>query len=85
MSGAVYLLCAATSLVCAGLLFRAYGGNALRLLLWSALCFVGLTIDNILLFIDITMTPHTDLSAWRNLPALAGLSVLLYGLVWDAK
>jgi hypothetical protein len=28
--------------------------------------------------------PELDLSIWRSLPVLAGLAVLLYGLVWDA-
>lgn len=34
------------------LLFRAYAANGMRLLLWSALCFVGLSVNNVLLFFD---------------------------------
>ena len=85
MPGAVYLLGAATTLICAGLLFRAFRQNRMRLLLWSALCFLGLTFDNIMLFVDVVLTPHIDLSAWRHLPGLLGLVLLLYGMIWDAK
>lgn len=85
MSAAVYVLCAATSLACAALLLRGYWQNRLRLLLWSGLCFVGLGIDNVILFLDLVILPDLDLSLWRRLAALGGLSILLYGLIWDAK
>ncbi len=29
--------------------------------------------------------PSVDLSAIRTLPALAGIALLLYGLIWDAR
>ena len=35
------------------LLFRGYARSGLRLLLWSALCFVCLTLNNVLLFVDL--------------------------------
>jgi hypothetical protein len=85
MSGAVYLLYAATSLACAALLFRGYRRNGPRLLLWSSLCFLGLTLDNVFLFIDLFLLPQIDLSTWRSLPAVIGLTALLYGLIWDAR
>jgi hypothetical protein len=85
MPGAVYLLCSATALLCAALLLRAFWRNRTRLLLWSGLCFVGLALDNVFLFTDLIVFPHVDLSVWRSLPALAGLSLLLYGLIWDAR
>lgn len=47
---AVYILCAVTSVLCAGLLVRSYLRSRVRLLLWSALCFVGLAVNNVLLF-----------------------------------
>ncbi len=84
MAEAVYLLCAATSLVCAFLLLRAWRTGRQRLLLWSSLCFVALAANNLLLFIDRVILPTTvDLSAWRSLVAAVGLAVLLYGLIWD--
>lgn len=85
MAEVVYILCALTSLTCAALLLRSYARNRARLLLWSGLCFSGFALNNILLFIDVSMWPDTDLSIVRALPALIGLLFLLYGLVWDAK
>lgn len=85
MAKAVYLLCALTSLACAVLLFRAYRGSRSRLLLWSALCFVGLALNNGILVVDRMVVPDVDLSLGRQIPALAGVALLLYGLVWDVE
>jgi hypothetical protein len=85
MVGLVYLLCAATSLLCAAMLFRAYRKQRVRLLFWSGLCFLGLMIDNMMLYIDVVMIPEVDLSLWRKMPGLIALAVLLYGLVWESK
>ncbi len=85
MSIAVYLLCAATSLTCAVMLFKSYLVNHTRLLLWSALCFLGFTVNNVLLFVDLVVVPSVDLTLWRHLSALFGLVLLLYGLIWDAR
>jgi hypothetical protein len=85
MAAAVYVLCALTSLACAILLLRAYQARKVRLLLWSGLAFVGFTFGNMMLVVDRVVTgPEVDLSIWRSLPVLAGLAVLIYGLVWDA-
>ena len=81
----VYALCGLTSILCAALLARGYRQSGTRLLLWSALCFAGLALNNVILFIDLRVVPTVDLSVWRSLPALAGLVVLIYGLVWDAR
>jgi len=84
MAEAVYLLCAATSMVCAGLLLRAWTRGRQRLLLWSSICFVALAANNVLLFVDRVILPTTvDLSLFRSLVGLAGLAILLYGLIWD--
>lgn len=80
----VYVLCALTSLACAVLLLRGYFRTRVRLLLWSGLCFVGLAVNNALLVVDVN-TLTTDLSNWRTLPALAGVSLLVYGLIWDSR
>lgn len=85
MAKAVFLLCALTSLACAVLLLRAYGRRRSRLLLWSGLCFVGLALNNGLLVVDRLILPQVDLSVWRQVPATAGIALLLYGLVWDAE
>jgi hypothetical protein len=85
MGEAVYFLCALTSAACAALLLRSYARRRTRLLLWCALCFVGLAINNGLLFIDLVVVPDVDLSLVRQVPALAGLLLLLHGLVWDTR
>ncbi len=84
MAKAVFLLCALTSLVCAILLLRGYGRSRSRLLLWSGLCFVGLALNNGLLVVDRLVLPEIDLATWRQAPALVGIGLLLFGLVWDA-
>lgn len=84
MAALIYLLCAATALICTGLLIRAYLRSRYRLLLWSGLCFAGLTLNNLLLVLD-KMVVEMDLSLWRISVALVAMSVLLYGLVWDAE
>jgi hypothetical protein len=85
MALVVYLLCTLTSAACAWLLFRGYRRSAVKLLLWSALCFVGLGLNNVLLFVDmIIVGPELSLALWRKLPAVAGVLILVYGLIFEA-
>src|SRR6476659_2303018 len=84
MAEAVYALCAVTCLLCAVLLLRGYRQSQLRLLLWSSLCFIGLTLNNVLLFLDKVVFPAVDLHAWRTATALISLLPLLYGMIWDS-
>lgn len=85
MSGVVYVLCAVTALLCAWLLLRAYRANGSALLFWSGMCFAFLAVSNILLVADRLLFPDVDLSPGRLLPALAGMFVLLYGLIWHGE
>jgi hypothetical protein len=86
MAAAVYVLCALTSLACAVLLLRGYQARGVRLLLWSGLAFIGFACGNSMLVVDrLVLGPEVDLSFWRSLPVLAGLVVLIYGLVWDSR
>jgi hypothetical protein len=85
MAIAVYILCALTSTLSAVLLFRAYTRNRVKLLYWSGLCFAGLAANNILLIVDLKIFPEVDLSIVRSIPAVIGLALLLYGLIWDAS
>lgn len=77
----VYVLCAATALACTILLMRGYRRSRTRLLLWSALCFAGLTVANTVLVVDLVIVPNHDLSPYRSVLTLAAGIVLLYGLV----
>jgi hypothetical protein len=80
----VYALCAITSVVCAVLLLRGYRSGRTRLLFWASLCFVGFAVNNILLFVDLILLPRVDLFLWRTVPALVGVMLLIYGLIWES-
>ncbi len=84
MAAVIYSLCALVAVTCAFLLFRAYTRQRYRLLLWSGLCFAGLTINNMLLVLDKVFLPSVDLSVLRLLVTVLSIAVLLYGLIWEA-
>lgn len=84
LANAIYVLCALTSIVCAVLLVRGYRRSRVRLLFWSAWCFVGLALNNILLILDVRVLTQVDLEIWRAVPAVVGVSLLVYGLVWES-
>jgi hypothetical protein len=81
----VYLLCVATSTVCAFLLIRSYRCSRAKLLLWSALCFIGLALSNLLLFLDAVIFPQVDLLMLRQTSTLAGVAALLYGFIFESE
>ena len=85
MGGIIYGMCALTALLCSSLLFGAYRRSGYRLLLWSGLCFGGLTATNVLLVADKVVFPLADLSVARSVVSLLSLSLLLFGLIWDDK
>jgi hypothetical protein len=85
MAEIVYMLCAATSAACALLLLRAHRRTGTALLLWSGLCFVGLALNNAILVVDLVLIPEVDLATWRLVPAVMGLALLLYGLIWESE
>ncbi|HLS85082.1 MAG TPA: DUF5985 family protein [Burkholderiales bacterium] len=82
----LFLLAAMTSFACMVLLFRGYARTGVRLLFWSALCFVFLSVNNLLLFVDTVIFPTAvDLRPYRLVAALAGIVSLLYGFIWEAE
>jgi hypothetical protein len=85
IAAVIYALCALTALLCAVLLLAAFRRSRYRLLLWSGLCFVGLTLNNLFLVMDKLVFPNIDFSYWRSVSALIAMVVLLYGLIWDAE
>ncbi len=85
MLGLIYIVAAATCLLCTALLLRAYSKRRIRLLLWSGICFAGLMLENILLYVDFVTIPEFDLSLVRNLVGLVSLSLLVFGLIWESK
>lgn len=78
-------LAALTSIACMGLLFRGYARTGARLLFWSALCFVFLTLNNLLLFFDLPIFTQVDLRPYRLVAALIGVGFLLYAFIWEAE
>jgi hypothetical protein len=80
-----YVLCALVSLICGVLLLRAYTRSRLRLLLWSAVCFFGLAISNVFIFVDLVMLPQVDLYVVRLVTAAIAMIALLYGLIWEGE
>lgn len=85
LKAGLYLLALITCMACTALLLRDYLRTRARLLLWSTLCFVGLSINNALLFADLVLFPSDDLRVLRAAAALAGLACLLYGFIWEAE
>ncbi len=83
MAEVIYMLCAVTSTLCATLLVRSFLAKRSSLLLWSAFAFVGLAVNNILLFIDLSVVPEIDLSLARTSAALVGIALLVVGLILE--
>lgn len=85
MAGLVYLLGALVTALCAVLLLRGYARSRSRLLLWSGLCFAGLTVSNSLLFVDLQIIPEVNLYMWRLATAAGAMLLLVYGLVFESE
>jgi hypothetical protein len=73
-----------TSLASSVLLFRALRRNSSKLLFWSALCFLGMAANNLMLYIDLMVGPNMDLSLLDDGVSVVSSLLLVYGLIWDA-
>jgi hypothetical protein len=82
---AVYLLCALTSIVCAVLLLRSSRQSRTKLLLWTGWGFACLALGNVMLFVDLVLTPNNDLLLVRNTITLSAIAMMLYGLIWETE
>jgi hypothetical protein len=82
---AVYLLCFATSTACAWLLGRSYRRTGARLLMWSALCFLLLAMNNLFVVLDLLVITQVSLQIPRLLLSLGAVGVLLFGFIWDIE
>ena len=80
----VNTLASLTAALCAILLLRAYSTVRQRLLLWSGLCFAGLTVSNALVIVDLEVVPQYSIYVWRLAVAAGALLVLLYGLIFES-
>jgi hypothetical protein len=79
------LLAVLTSAACMVFLLRAYAAQGTRLLLWSGLCFVFLSANNVFLFLDLVVLPDIDLRPYRLVTALVAVLFLLYGFIWETE
>lgn len=84
MRAVAYSLSAITSVLCAILLLRGYFSTKVRLLLWSGLCFVAFFVDNVLLF-GAARAPIETATILSEVPALVGIAVLVFGLIWETR
>ncbi len=85
MPALVYMFCFITCATCAGLLVRSWWKTRTRLLLWVAISFVFLAINNFFLLADTTLFPDIDFSAFRLISSLVAISILVFGLIWEAE
>jgi len=74
-----------TTMLCAGLLLRAWQNVRKPLLLWSGLCFVGLAIANALRIADLRIFLTMDLYTYRLGTTAIAMCLLLWGLVWESQ
>lgn len=81
----VYLLGSLVTLLCAVLLLRGFVRVRQRLLLWSGLCFAGLTVSNLLLFVDLVVIQQFDLYILRLMTAAGAMLLMLYGLIFESE
>ena len=81
----VYFLCFASSGLCAYQLVTAFLRHHEKLLMWSAICFCLLALNNLLVFVDIIILPDIDLTLWRAACAFVAVGALLYGFVWEIE
>jgi len=85
MAAASYVFGMLVALLCGILLARGYRQSHQRLLLWSSICFLGLSLQSALIFIDLVLLPNTDLHLLRRSVVAVSMIVLIYGLFWDSE
>lgn len=85
MRPVTYILCTVVSLLCAVLLLRGYVRGKHRLLLWSGLCFSGLTLANVIMFCDLVLLPQVNLYFIRETTTAFSMLILLFGMIWESE
>ncbi len=85
MTETLNILTFLTTLLCAFLLLRAYFRTRGRLLLWSGICFVILTIGSLFAIADLVLFPSIDFFTYRTASAALAVAILVYGLVWESR
>lgn len=81
--GVVYLLCLVTSMICAGLLIRAWRRSRTPFLMWCAAAFSLLALNNLFLVADMVLFPDVPLWGFRQATAFSAVALLIYAFVWE--
>lgn len=81
----VYVLCLIASAACAILLYRAFLRSKMRLLFWSAICFLLLAFNNLFVVLDILVFPQIGLYWFRQAAALGAICILVYAFIWEIE
>ncbi len=84
MIAATYIIITLICAACAVLLLRAYQHERIRLLLWSGLCFAGLALSNLLVFLDNIIFLQYSLYTFRLATAAIAMTLLVIGLIWES-
>jgi hypothetical protein len=81
--GVVYLLCLVTSVICAGLLIRAWRRSRTPFLMWCAVAFSLLALNNLFVVADMILFPDIPFWGLRQAAAFSAVAVLIYAFVWE--
>lgn len=81
MTQLIYAACALTSIACFLLLWRSYAQSRAGLLFWSAMCFAGLSVNNVLLVLEGLDLVGNGFDTVRLFAAFGAVCFMLYGLV----
>lgn len=83
MAELIYGLCTVLSLAIAVMLWRQQRRLPTRMIYWTALCFSGLALSNLVLVVDKLVFPEFDLRVLRHSISLLSIGLLLFGLVYE--
>jgi len=83
MAELIYGLCTILSLAIAVMLWRQHRRMPTRMIYWTALCFSGLALSNLVLVLDKLVFPDLDLRVLRHSISLLSIGLLLFGLVYE--
>ena len=85
MAVLIYGLCTLLATVIAVMLWRQHRRSPSRMIYWTALCFSGLALSNLLLVLDKLVFPDMDLRLLRHSVSLVSIGLLLFGLVYEEE
>jgi hypothetical protein len=85
MEGVVNIVGVITALTCSILLYRGYRRSGARLLCWGAACFLGLAFESAAIFVDRIVLPEISLIVYRQVIAIVGIGLLIFGLIWETQ